>query len=84
MIRPHTGYLSLGANSQDRCEAYKALVDESLDDDQPDVIRTRLQRQHVLGSDRFRIAIETLLNRRAGPAKIGRPRKAKAGQESAT
>ncbi|ALN59067.1 hypothetical protein GLE_3723 [Lysobacter enzymogenes] len=37
-------------------------------------IRLRLQRQHALGFDRFREMIEGQLQRRAGPAKIGRPR----------
>ena len=84
LIRPHPGYLSLGANSKDRREAYKALIDESLNSDQLDAIRAHLQRQHALGSDRFRVAIETLLNRRAGPAKIGRPRKSTTDLKSAT
>jgi putative transposase len=69
---------------QIRCEAYRALVNESLDGDQLDAIRAHLQRQHALGSDRFRIAIETLLDRHAGPAKIGRTKKSKADLESAT
>jgi hypothetical protein len=58
--------------------------DEALDGDQLDAIRAHLQRQHALGSERFRVAIETPLNRRAGPAKIGRPRKANADLKSAT
>ena len=84
LIRPHPGYLSLGANSKDRFEAYKTLVDESLDSDQHDAIRAHLQRQHALGWDRFRIAIETLLNRRAGTANIGRPGKSTNDLKSAT
>ena len=35
------------------------------------------KRQHALGSDRFRMAIEAQLGRQAGPGIIGRPRKAK-------
>ena len=42
-----------------------------------------LQRQHALGSNRFRVAIEAQLGRRAGPGVIGRPRKARDSQESA-
>jgi putative transposase len=45
-------------------------------------IRLHLQRQHAYGSDRFRTAIEAQLGRRAGPAKIGRPRKHKPPNES--
>lgn len=84
LIRPHPTCLSLGASSHERCNAYKALVDEALDGDQLDAIRAHLQQQHALESDRFRVAIETLLNRRAGPAKIGRSRKAEADLKSAT
>ena len=39
-------------------------------------IREHLQRQHAYGTARFREMIERQLGRRAGPAKIGRPRKA--------
>ena len=38
-------------------------------------IRLHLQRQHALGTHRFRTAIEVQLGHRAGPAKIGRPGK---------
>ena len=48
-----------------------------------DSIRLYLQRQHAFGSDRFRAAIEAQLQRRAGPAKIGRPRKSEPAGESA-
>jgi len=38
-------------------------------------VRLHLQRQYAFGSQRFRTFIEVQLGRRAGPAKIGRPRK---------
>ncbi len=44
-----------------------------------DSMRLYPQRQHAFGSDRFREAIEAQLQRRAGPAKIGRPRKPERG-----
>jgi putative transposase len=53
---------------------------ENLSQNHLDAIRAHLQRQHALGSDRFRSAIETQLSRRAGPAKIGRPRKVPQGE----
>jgi putative transposase len=40
-----------------------------------EAIRLHLQRQHALGSDRFRAAIEARLARPAGPLRAGRPRK---------
>ncbi|MHB1274204.1 MAG: hypothetical protein ACYCZD_15840 [Rhodanobacter sp.] len=48
---------------------------ETLFQDDIDTIRTHLQRQHALGPDRFRLAIEAQLPRCAGPAKSGHPRK---------
>jgi putative transposase len=84
LVQPHHEYLSLGAISRDRCEAYKLLIDESLDSDQLEAIRAHLQRQRALGSDRFRFATETLLNRRAGRAKTGRPRMPTIDLQSAT
>ncbi|MCW8808312.1 MAG: hypothetical protein OQK79_09400 [Rhodanobacter sp.] len=48
---------------------------ETLSKEDVDTIRAHLQRQHALGSERFRSAIEAQLARHAGPARIGRPRK---------
>jgi len=48
---------------------------ETLGPEELELIRLRLQRQHALGTDRLRALIEAQLDRRAGPAKIGRPRK---------
>lgn len=45
-------------------------------------IRLHLHRQHAYGTERFREAIEVQLSRRAGPAKIGRPRKSTHSPES--
>ena len=56
---------------------------QDVTDEELDGIRLYLQRQHAFGSDRFRCAIEAQLQRRAGPAKIGRPRKSKSTEESA-
>lgn len=75
LVHPHESYLALGADRQHRCAAYRALTLETLSSDDIEAIRGHLQRQHALGPDRFRLAIEAQLSRRAGPAKIGRPRK---------
>lgn len=74
LLTPHACYLSLGSNPKNRCEAYRDLVKQGIDPEEVVRIRAHLQRQHAFGSDRFRIAIEAQLARRAGPAKIGRPR----------
>jgi putative transposase len=78
VLHPHPAYWALGADATARQCAYRALVADALSTDDLDLIRLRLQRQHALGSDRFRDFIEAQLSRRAGPAKIGRPRKAAA------
>ncbi len=84
LIRPHRAYLALGANDEQRCAAYRALVAETTTESETDDIRLHLQRQYAFGSRRFRALIEAQLGRRAGPAKIGRPRKPRdSAQESA-
>jgi putative transposase len=75
LLQPHPAYLALGAEPRARQQAYRQLVREALTPDDLDAIRLRLQRQHALGPDRFRRAIEAQLSRPAGPARIGRPRK---------
>lgn len=80
LIHPHPVNLALGRTDEERYNAYRTLAMENLSQNHLDAIRAHLQRQHALGSDRFRSAIETQLSRRAGPAKIGRPRKVPQGE----
>lgn len=84
LIRPHPSYMNLGATQVERCSAYRALVEQAITPDELDSIRLHLQRQHAYGTERFRAAIEAQLSRRAGPAKIGRPRKSALRAESPT
>ena len=58
-----------------RLDAYRAWVAPAVSAEELELIRLRLQRQHALGTDRFRAMIEDQIQRRAGPAKIGRPSK---------
>lgn len=83
LLTPHPAYLALGTDASDRQQAYRALVAEAPTQDDLELIRLRLQRQHALGSDRFRAEIEAQLARQAGPAKIGRPRKTEAAASDA-
>lgn len=83
LIQPHASYLALGADAAERCNAYHAFVIQAIPPEELENIRLHLQRQHAYGSERFRAAIETQLGRRAGPAKIGRPRKSMIPSESA-
>jgi putative transposase len=75
LVHPHPAYIALGTSAHERQAAYRALVEDAVDAEEMATIRTFLRRQHALGSDRFRDQIEAMLQRRVGPAKIGRPRK---------
>jgi putative transposase len=75
LLSPHSQHLALGTTPALRQQAYRAFVDEAISDDELELIRQRLQRQHALGSDRFRTIVEAQLSRAAGPRKAGRPRK---------
>ena len=75
LVRPHSAYVALGTNPEQRCKAYREFVAEAIGEIELDEIRLHLQRQYAFGPNRFRDAIEAQLGRRAGPAKIGRPTK---------
>ena len=77
LLHSHPLYLALGSTDATRCAAYRDWVMQSIDDSEIEAIRINLQSQYALGNERFRLAIEKQLARRAGPAKIGRPRRAK-------
>jgi len=81
LLTPHPAYLALGADAATRQQVYGALMVETLDPEDLELIRLRLQRQHALGTDRFRAMIEVQSDRRAGPAKIGRPPKGNPASE---
>lgn len=81
LIHPHPIYTALGATSEARQRAYKALVAETLTDDDTAAIRDHLQQQHPLGSERFRAAIEATLKRRVGPGRPGRPPRTSSTQD---
>ena len=83
LVHPHPVYQSLGTSNAVRQDRYREWVVEAVDVSETNAIRLNVQRQHALGSERFRIAIEKQLNRRAGPAKIGRPTKRQETEESA-
>jgi putative transposase len=84
LVRPHASYLALDRRPDVRCRMYRNWVMQAVDSAETDAIRRHLQRQHAYGSNCFRAAIEAQLGRRAGPAKIGRPRKQSLSSESAT
>jgi putative transposase len=82
LVSHHAGYLLLSDNPVERLRVYRALVMNTVDQDELDAIRQHVQRQHAYGSNRFRLAIEAQLGRPAGPLKIGRPKKSECTSES--
>jgi putative transposase len=75
LLTPHAQYLALGATPDLRRQVYRDFIGAAISHDELDLIGQRLQRQHVPGSDRFRVMIEAQPMRAAGPRKAGRPRK---------
>ncbi len=72
-VNPHPGYSSLGTTNLDRGCAYRLLVGEALGDGQLDDIRESANRNHVFGSEAFRLQIEAMLKRQLGNGRPGRP-----------
>lgn len=80
LVSSHPQYLALDAEATARQRLYREWVQSAttpneVAPDEVDEIRRRLQCQHAFGTERFRHMIEEQLQRRAGPAKLGRPRK---------
>lgn len=75
LVTPHPQYLALHAEDTARQRRYRDWVQAAITPEDVDEIRRRLQCQHAFGTEHFRQMIEEQLQRRAGPAKIGRPRK---------
>ncbi len=80
LVSPQPQYLALDAEDMARQRLYRewvqsAIAPNEVAPDEVDEIRRRLQCQHAFGTERFRQMIEEQLQRRAGTAKIGRPRK---------
>jgi putative transposase len=75
VIRDHALYLALGRTGQERHTAYGALCQEQLHASLLREIRAAIHPGRVLGTERFKEAIEIVLARRVRPGKAGRPRK---------
>lgn len=75
LVQPHPSCLALGATAKTRHKHCRQLFREALNCEELETIRLHLQRQHALGTERFRSHVESMLGQRVGPARIGRPRK---------
>lgn len=79
LVSGHPVYLRLAIDEAERCRGYRDLIAQGIGDDDLKVIRLYVQRQRALGPDRFQLAIERQLGRRAGLGRPGRPRKMPCG-----
>lgn len=75
LLSPHTVYLALGANDQDRLAAYSELFRHEFEPGAVDAILKATNGNFALGNDRFAEQVAPMLGRRVVPAKSGRPRK---------
>ena len=75
LITPHDLYLRLGSTPASRHEQYQALFQAHIQDAALEEIREATNKAWVLGNDRFRSRIETMLERQVAPKPRGGDRK---------
>jgi len=75
ILNPHALYLALGFTDNERCSAYRDLFRAKVNDEMVSAIRASWQTGTPLGNDRFREQIESVLNRKVGYSRRGRPTK---------
>jgi putative transposase len=75
LLTEHPAYLGLGATPGERGTAYRALLSETVSDDEMLAIRLYLQQQRALGRDAFKAMVEAKTQRFAGIRPAHRPRR---------
>ena len=75
LLSPHSLYVGLGANKQDRLAAYRELFRHELEPDELNAIRKATNGNFALGNERFADQVAAMIGRRVTPGKSGRPRK---------
>jgi len=73
LITPHEQFIKLGETDSLRRISYQELIRGHMDTDLINNIRISTNGNYVLGNDRFKEEISTMLNRRVVPGKAGRP-----------
>jgi putative transposase len=81
LITPHEQYTALGATPDARQAAYRALIDDQLEDKQLEDLRQHTQQQRAWGSKRFQLQIEALTQRSVSVRPRGRPTKTSKTQD---
>jgi len=77
MLTPHSEYVALGRNDNERSAAYCELFRSALDTAQLDEIRSAANGGFAFGNDRFKAQIAEMLKRRVERGAPGRPRRKK-------
>ena len=72
-ISPHPCYLALGSAPLERQATYRSLFDTLVSHEDTQALRTHVQQQRALGSERFRAQVEALTQRAASVRPRGRP-----------
>lgn len=75
LITPHSAYRSLAAEPEQRLAAYRALFADEIAPEVLTLVRDTTNACQVMGNDRFKGQIESILGRSVRPGKAGRPRK---------
>jgi putative transposase len=73
LCTPHSVYLSLGVNSAEQKETYRALFEQHAEDEFLEEIRANTNKGLVVGNNQFKEEIEKLTGRRVRAKKQGRP-----------
>ena len=71
LVSPHAEFLALGADPQNRCKAYAALLDEAMEPSLIEGIRTATNGGYPLGSDAFKAQIGATFGCRTSPSPPG-------------
>ncbi len=82
LITPHPVYCALGKTGDERQMAYRALIQERLGEDVVGHIRRATQRGEVIGKERFRAQVASVLERRVTKFKHGGDRKSESFRKS--
>ena len=74
-LTPHTEYLALGKNIEERCYAYRDIFKTQLSEENLHLFRKSAHYCQPMGDERFRQFIEAKYGLKLGQTKRGRPRK---------
>jgi len=77
LLSSHPLYRQLGCSGEDRRKAYQSLFRQALGEDVLANIRASTNKAWVLGNERFKMQVETLLQRQVTPKLRGGDRKSK-------